>query len=175
MKRVNHLLSPKGLQTTPSLRGCGAPEAISKLVDCFVALRAPRNDGGFTLIEVLIAIVIIATGLVLIVEGMGRSQEAIGISQNLITASRLAEEKMTDIGLDVQQRHSPYPGMEKGTERDGGRVFGWTKQTAAYADPSIEDQSKMNQSEVTVKWKEGAHRENEVKVDTLFLKREEKE
>ncbi len=133
------------------------------------------NSRGFTLIEVLIAIVIISCSLVLMVEGMGRSQEAIGISKNLITAGRIAEEKLMELELEARQGRFIRTSSEKGREIVSGRVFNWTRQIGVYPDPSIEDQSKMNEASAGVEWKEGPVRKNKLEISTLFLNREKKE
>ena len=136
--------------------------------------RSLRNDRGFSLIEVLIAIVVIATGLVLIVEGMTRSQEAIGIANNLVVAGRLAEEKLTELEMQVLQGDILRSSSEGGTERVNGRSFSWTQQVRVYQDPLIEDQTKMNQAEAHVQWKEGAFRQNKFTLATLLLNPEKK-
>ena len=130
---------------------------------------------GFTLIEVLIAIVVVATGLVLLVEAMGRSQQAIGISQNVITASRLAEEKLAEVELEARQGKSLRSSTDKGSERVRGREFVWAKQTGPYNDPLIEDQTKMSEAETQVQWKESGGIKREVELATLFMKRETKD
>ena len=126
---------------------------------------------GFTLIEVLIAVAILATGLVLVVEAMGRTQQAIRVSENLATASLLAEEQMAASEIDVRQEHQLRPGTESGNEILPGRKFKWSKKIEPYRDPSIEDETKLNEVSVKVEWKEGG-REAGLETASVLLNRE---
>lgn len=118
--------------------------------------------------------VVIATGLVLIVEGMARSQQALSISRNMITASRLIEEKMMALELEARQGKFLRSSTDSGKERVDGRVFQWKQRVSVYPDSTIVDQSKVNQAGVEIQWKEGPVRQSTLAVETLFLNREKK-
>ena len=134
-----------------------------------------NNPRGFTLVEVLIAMVILATGVLLIIESMGRSQQAIRIAENLVQASLIMDQKLTESEMEVHDRHKLHFGNEEGKERFPGKEFQWSKATGIYSHPSIKDQTKMNQIDVSVKWKEGGLRKNELHLESLILNREKKQ
>lgn len=132
-----------------------------------------RSSRGFTLIEVLLAILIFATGIVLVMEGMGRSQYVLGISQNLVTAVLLAEKQITQSELETLQNHKLRVGSEEGKEKVRGRDFKWFKQIQPCLDESIKDKTKLSQVDLKVEWKEGS-RQDQVVLSALVLNREKK-
>lgn len=132
-----------------------------------------RNNKGFTLIEVLVAIVVLAVGLVLVAEAMGRTQQAMRISENLITASRLAEEKVTEAELDVLQYHKLQSSSADGTERFPGRQFVWRRTIAPFTHSTIEDETKANIVLTAVEWREG-RRKNQLDLSTVVLNQDKK-
>jgi type II secretion system protein I len=140
----------------------------------FSAACYPRSEKGFTLIEVLVAVAILATGLVLIVEGMGRSQQAIRIAENLVAASFVAEQQIVKSEMEVRSEHDLSFNSDRGKEKNLGRQFEWEKITQPYTDKAMEDETKVNEVAVTVEWKE-AHRNNLMKVSSLILNREKQQ
>ena len=131
-----------------------------------------NNQRGFTLIEVLIAILILACGLVLVIEGMGRTEQAIRVSQNLVAASQTAEAELVASEIEVRERHSLHAGNESGREKAPGREYAWQKKISPYTDETIKDETKLNQVDVQVDWKEGARGTNTLKLSSIILNRE---
>ncbi len=78
------------------------------------------DSSGFSLIEVLIAILILATGLVSIIQGLGRTQQGLKISQNLVRVSKIAGEKLTEIELKLYDDRKLSTSHESGTEKMPG-------------------------------------------------------
>ena len=136
-------------------------------------VRRRFDSKGFTLTEVLIAVVILATGLLLIIEGMGRSQQALRVGENLISASREAEERLSEYEIEVRERNRLSTGTEEGTSRYLGKEFKWEKECAAFHDSSLADETKLNFVHVQISWKEGS-RDNRFALDSLILNREGK-
>ncbi|MBN1687889.1 MAG: type II secretion system minor pseudopilin GspI [Candidatus Omnitrophica bacterium] len=119
-----------------------------------------NKSSGFTLIEVLVAIVILAIGLVSVIEGMARTEQAFRISQNLVISSEILEQKMTESELEVRQFHQLRTGQDKGKEQFLGQEFSWVKEVRPYVDESISDATKLNQVTIRIQWKEGSRRNN---------------
>ncbi len=58
-------------------------------------MQAPRQSGGFTLLEVLVAVAVIATALVSLLSLHGRNIQIIAYDQRLNRATLLAQDLMT--------------------------------------------------------------------------------
>lgn len=130
-----------------------------------------KSSCGFTLIEVLVAIVILASGLMLIAEGLGRSQQSLKISENLILASQIAETKLAEYEIEAEERHKIRSGTDEGLAIFPGREFRWFKQANPYRHASLQDETRLNQALSRVSWKEGSRR-NEMILETLVINRE---
>ena len=134
-----------------------------------------KNCRGFTLTEVLIAIVILATGLMLVIEGMARSQNAMRIAENLVRASLLADQKYTETEMEVIDRHEAHIGTEQGVLRLPGKEFTWEKKISGFAGHGIKDQTIAGQVDVSVVWKEGGKRNNRMLLESILLNQSKKE
>ncbi len=137
------------------------------------SLNAKRStlSSGFTLIEVLIAIVILATGIVLVIEAMGRTQQALRISENLVTSTQIAEEKFAESELEVRQLHKLRFASHQGQEKKIDRTFDWEKNVKGYRDAVLEKDGLLNQVSTRVRWREGI-RDNSLNFSSLLLNRE---
>lgn len=136
---------------------------------------------GFTFIEVLIAITILAGGLVLVVEGMARSEQALRAAENMVLSSQIAEEILTEAALEAKKEGELETGSEGGTvTKAAGKIFQWRKRMEEFKDPAElqgdfrEDYPLLNQVQVGVDWKEGAHRENHPTWKAFVLNQERK-
>jgi type II secretion system protein I len=130
-----------------------------------------HNSRGFTLIEVLIAIAVLACGLVLIVEGMSRSQQAIRIAENMVYAAQLAEEKLTEYEMEVRQSHVLRSGTENGKVFQRSQGFQWEKKAEPYFDELIKEDTQLSRTGSVVAWKEGP-RHNRLQMESLVLNRD---
>lgn len=132
------------------------------------------SERGFTLVEALVAIVILASGLVLVAEGMGRTQQAFRISEHLAAASLLGQEKMAEWEMELEQFRKLRSGTDQGREKIGDREYTWEKAVRPYRHKSIKDTTKLNQADVLFQWKEGRGRSGRLELSSLFLNREKK-
>lgn len=105
------------------------------------------RDKGFTLIEIMFAVVMLSFGLVLVLRSFATSLEGIKRAEKVKVASYLLEEKMEEI-------------KEKTREEDGiprGNLFGEPNQDYKW-DLSINqsDVSKdLNEVKLVISWQEG--------------------
>ena len=134
-------------------------------------LHDPR---GFTLVEALVAIVILACGLVVVAEGMGRTQQAFRISQNLVGAGILAQEKMAELEMELETLHKLRSSSDQGKEKNAEREYAWTETVRPYKHKSIKDTTKLNQASLVFQWKEGRGRAGKLELSSLLLNKEKK-
>ena len=138
-----------------------------KLVVCTLV----RLSAGFTLVELLIATVILSTGLLLVIEGMARSQQGMRVGENLVLASQVLEEQFSESEINVLQYHKLPGGSTSGKEIFPGKVFRWKKEEDAYSHPTIKDETKINQVTIQVSWDEGI-RKNNLEIGSIIINRE---
>ena len=152
-------MSPQSTVHSPQKKSKG------RTIDC----------SGFTLIEVLVAIVILASGFVIIAQAMGRTQEVLRISQNLLRASLVAEERFSEIEIQLREDRKLTTSSRDGEENfPGARKFKWRQNIRPYYAEGIEDQTRINQVDVTVAWSEGA-RQSQEQLSSVFLNRDKEE
>ena len=130
------------------------------------------SSRGITLIEVLIASVIMSTGLLLIIEGMGRSQTAIRTAENMVLSSQLAEEQLAQTDIQARQFAKISSSSESGTVKIPGREFQWQKRIEPFHHKSIKDETKLNRVSVELTWKEGGRSDGGFALESLILNRE---
>jgi prepilin-type N-terminal cleavage/methylation domain-containing protein len=59
--------------------------------------RLQKEDAGFTLIEVLVAVVILSTGIVLVLQAFNTQLVALGASREILYSHMLAREKLAEL------------------------------------------------------------------------------
>lgn len=106
--------------------------------------RSRRREGGFTLIEVLVALVVTVVGLSIVAQGFTTASRASTLSQNTTRAAILAQRVMTgletgEISLDSSESKT----------FDDEPEFAY--ETLSISDP---DETGLDVVTVTIKWKE---------------------
>jgi len=127
------------------------------------------DQRGFTLMETLVALMILATALVMVLQLFSGALNSSRLSGEYTRAIFHAQEKMNEILLETQLAESEQTG-------DFGDGFRW-KATILWIDPNadITDETKRIQSpldlfyiKVTVSWDSGM-REREFDVSTVHI------
>ena len=120
-----------------------------------------RGEGGFTLIEVLVALAILAVSLTVMMQIFSESLHRARVSKMEMAAGAFAQSLLADVGHSVPLRMGDQAG-----ELPGG--FSWALHIEPYG--SADDQKAWPMSAVSlaasVVWKDGAER-HEMKVTTL--------
>lgn len=93
-----------------------------------------RKRAGFTLIEVLIALAIVAIALIAALRAAGQSTANVGELRTRLLAGWVAE----NILAEHRARGDWLPiGMERGGQREGGTEFSWRKEVIATPNPAF--------------------------------------
>lgn len=128
---------------------------------------------AFLLFEVLVAILIASTSLVVILQGLGSALRGANIAENYFKASILAEAQLAlyekEIGVKTGQE-SGRPGEDV----DPDNVFSWEQKSTQVTMATLFETEELPVCEVelTVKWKERKGERN-VKLITYLPKYEE--
>jgi hypothetical protein len=122
--------------------------------------RTALGGGGFTLVETLLAVLVLAVGISLVLRSFGSSLEALGNSAEYTTGLALVEAKL----WDLETKGSIAPGSYSGQFPDDDRRFRWEVKAAEVKDMGL------CETQVTVSW-DRRGRSRAISVVT-YLKRE---
>ncbi len=115
----------------------------------------PRHTTGFTLLEVMIAVSILAIVLVSLLGLKSRSTQNVMMSERITTATLLAKREMTEMLQNAASR--PKENESEGEfEEEEFRDYSW-KKTIATMTPLQNVQ--ITEIKVAVLWKEGERQE----------------
>lgn len=108
--------------------------------------------GAFLLFEVLVAILVASTVLVIILQGMGNALRAERVAENYFKAMVLAESKLAMLEKEVACKTETTSGKFT-EEEDPDGVFSWEQKiapviTSMWGTTTI----PVNEAKVTVKW-----------------------
>ena len=124
-----------------------------------------RNDRGYLLLEVILAVAILSLGLVMLLRSFAAPLRAVKVSENHLTAALLLEQKteelQTGCTLHSEAESGTFPGYS-------GR-FKWRIETSPYRDRSL-DGDRLSQVRVTVSWREG-ETERSIHLTSLVVRR----
>jgi len=87
--------------------------------------RSKGHSGGFTLIEVLIAVVILATGVVVVLQGLQSSLSALDGAVDKTRAAMLLRSKLGEAQAAALDGDSPSALPERGTFQDPHDAYRW--------------------------------------------------
>jgi len=116
-------------------------------------ISATGQNKGFTLIEIMISIAILSLGLILILQGLTQCLNILRISQNNLETSLLAEDKMAEMEIAVNQDTDNFSKDISGESKSGNIEFKW--QIRLNPDTEYEN---LYEVLATVNWVEGRRR-----------------
>jgi len=121
------------------------------------------RTAGFTLVELVIAFVLLAIGIVAILGLVGQSALNARLARNRTQAALLAQQRMEELlsQPDLQ------PGISEGDFGDRFPQFRWRAQVEQVSESTDPSQTPLYRLTVIVEWQEGA-RPQSVQLDTLW-------
>jgi type II secretion system protein I len=121
---------------------------------------AYRSNKAFSLVEVLVAVGVLATAIVAVFRSYATVLSAVGFSRNMTQACLLSEEKLGE----ARSRYTAF-GEVSGS---GSRVLRNTKFNWKYEIKDA-DTPELKQLHLTVSWKENTRKKEYPLEFTLFL------
>jgi len=122
--------------------------------------RIALSQGGFSLLETLLAVLILAVGLTLVLRSFGSSLDALGNSADYTRGLALVEERLWELEAKGSIVPGPYTGQFSEEDRD----FRWEVKASDLGEMGL------CETQVTVSWSQrGRHRAISV---VTYLKRE---
>lgn len=112
--------------------------------------RNRRFLTGFTLIEVMLSVAVLALGFVLILQGFAYSLNTLRISENNLATSLLAEIKMDEMQIEAKQGGDVLLGSSSDKVLSDNIEFYWKTKVTPY-----EEDEELNIAEAALSWKEG--------------------
>ncbi len=111
-------------------------------------IREARSNGGFTLLEVLVAVAILGAGLTVLLGAVNRNLIMASESRNVSVAGLLAQRKMAEVELEG------YPEIrrEQGQFEDAPE-FNWFLSVVPYEIPSLDTEIRIVILRIT--WDDG--------------------
>ena len=103
---------------------------------------APSNavaQSGFTLIEVMVAVVVIAIALPAMMVAMMGQVDGIGFLRDKTQAQWVADNQLADIRIQNRLTGQVLQGEQSGTEELGGRKWQWKARSQAFSQENFHD------------------------------------
>ncbi len=92
------------------------------------------RDRGFTLIEVMVALAVFSLAAMALIRLEGATIRSTGVLDATLVAQIVARNVAIEAVTEAQP---PTLGTAKGTERNGGRAWNWTRLVRPTGDPRI--------------------------------------
>ncbi len=108
------------------------------------------QKSGFTLIEVMLAVSVLALGTLIIQQGLLRSANVLGHASNVLTVQSRADQKIWDVKETFLYAAAPSAEGQNGSFTGQGREFHWVVKAEL-----LEPEQEFYLLRLTVNWLEG--------------------
>lgn len=98
---------------------------------CSVVREHTPRTGGFTLLEMMVALVVLSLAALALIRLEGATIRSAQILDSRLLAQTVARNVAVEALTDAQP---PLLGEARGIEQNGGRAWNWTRQAAALGD-----------------------------------------
>jgi general secretion pathway protein I len=96
-----------------------------------------RQQKGFTLLEVLIAMMIMASGIILLTQSWGSSYNRLKKTQSNVEVAALLERKMAEIDLKYRGKNIDSIPEEEADEFEGFPEYSWKLESQKFEMPDL--------------------------------------
>ena len=119
-----------------------------------VVTRSPHRQGGFTLLEVLVAFVLAAIGIVALIQAFAGGLRNLRKMDEYVVAAMVAESRLAEVGVLYPVAEGEMEGVEEGDK------YRWHLLVSPYEDPdglvvATEQSPGLFLVEVEVSWAAG--------------------
>ena len=134
-----------------------------------------KKANGFTLVELLVAVAVIAVGMVFVLSALGQCIKGMTTAQKSLTASELLTQKLWEIDLEHIENNGSIEGEWSGAFSEPNEGFRWSQVVAelegdfGVSTPFV--QEALNEETVFVYWKQGRMK-RDVRVSRYVPKKE---
>lgn len=123
-------------------------------------LRHGKSSAGFTLIEILTALAILAIVLPVAMSGIGLAARLAGLTRQRSIASTLAERKLNELVVTGSWNNGATGG-----DFSGNPGYSWQAATQTCSEPDLPN-ADLTELDVTVTWR-STGRQHEITMSTL--------
>jgi prepilin-type N-terminal cleavage/methylation domain-containing protein len=116
----------------------------------FIGRRQASLARGFTLIEIMVAVSLLAFGIVSIYEALFASLDAFSYYSNYLNVQTLANEKIWEIEDQILRSEIPKPDAVAGNFVVENHTFQWQTQATP-----LDEAQGLYDLQLTLSWKEG--------------------
>lgn len=125
---------------------------------CFFRLSSivHRPSSGFTLVELLIAVAVIAVGMVFVLGAFNQCVASLNTAQKMITANSLLNTKIWDLAAEASLKGGTEIGERSGVFPEPCANFNWTEEayniSADFGNQTSFVQQEYVEQATTVSW-----------------------
>jgi len=117
--------------------------------------KSLRAEHGFSFVELMVTVVILAVGLVSIIQGFITATNAFNTTQNHSVAIQFLEAKMQEIEASAKIDNGIKKGNSQGEFSSGERNFAWSQEVISVEKSEDLDLSEdLNEVRLKVSWQE---------------------
>lgn len=121
--------------------------------------RNSKRSGAFTLVELLIAVAVIAVGMVFVLGAFSQCMSSLATAQKMVTADQLLNAKIWEEDLAFKQNNGTEEGELSGVFPEPYEDFNWTQTirpvSADWGNQTSFVQEVLNEEVLKVVWPQG--------------------